>query len=87
MPHPEPKAQVHQVLFAVPKKYIRKAVDRNKIKRRLREAYRLNKDIILSEKAPPVPYVIGYVYLSKEKMLYKDLESKLKSCLKRLKFT
>lgn len=87
LPHPDPTTQVHQVLFAVPKKFIPKAVDRNKIKRRLREAYRLNKDLIFSEKALKVPYVIACVYLSKEKWQYKDLENKLKDSLKRLKLT
>jgi ribonuclease P protein component len=76
-----------QILFSVPKRYHRKAVDRNKIKRRLKEAYRLNKNLIISEKAPEVPYVIGYVYLSKDIMSYKDLENKLKSSFKRLAFT
>jgi len=32
-----------QVGFSVPKRLIKKAVDRNRIKRQLREAYRLNK--------------------------------------------
>lgn len=32
-----------EVAFAVPKRHFKKAVDRNKIKRRMREAFRLNK--------------------------------------------
>ncbi|MCC7050638.1 MAG: ribonuclease P protein component [Bacteroidia bacterium] len=38
----ENKATI-QVLISVPKKSVKKAVNRNKIKRRLREIYRLNK--------------------------------------------
>lgn len=86
-PHPEPGNCHHQVLFAVPKRYVPHAVDRNKIKRRMREAYRLNKHIIYSEKAPEVPYVIAYVYLSKDKMSFKEVEDKLKASLKRFKNT
>lgn len=88
MPHPYPGPNhSHQVLFAVPKRYMPHAVDRNKIKRRMREAYRLNKYIISAEKAPVVPYVLAYVYLSKDKMRFEELENKLKTSLKRLKIT
>jgi ribonuclease P protein component len=83
-PNPHPETPTIQILFTVPKRNQRKAVDRNKIKRRLKEAYRLNKNLIFTEKAPPVPYIIGYVYLSKDKLSFKELENKLKSSLKRL---
>ncbi len=35
-----------QVVFSVPKRNFRHAVDRNRIKRRMREAYRKNKSVI-----------------------------------------
>lgn len=38
-----------QVLIAVPKKNLRHAVDRNRMKRLIREAYRLNKNKIVDE--------------------------------------
>src|ERR1700712_260756 len=38
--------QFPQILFSVPKKNFKKAVDRNNIKRKLKEAYRLNKSKI-----------------------------------------
>ena len=39
----DPSLEPVRVLISVPKRYFRKAVDRNLIKRRIREAYRKNK--------------------------------------------
>ncbi len=38
-----PTMQPAQVAFAIPRRYMRNAVDRNKMRRRMREAWRLNK--------------------------------------------
>lgn len=71
----------HQVLFAVPKKYHKKAVNRNLIKRRLREAYRHHKHI-LSELNQG--YLLGFLYLSSEIPSYASVELKLIQLLQRL---
>ena len=77
----DPALPSHQVLFSVPKKNFKRAVDRNKIKRQLKEAFRLNKSIIanLADKL-----CIGYIYTFKEKLPYANLEKKLTESLTRL---
>jgi ribonuclease P protein component len=56
----------NKVLFAVSKKRIRSAVQRNKVKRLCREAYRLHKHILNkapNEAQPTRAFLIGYVYI------------------------
>ncbi len=67
-----------QFAVAVPKKKFKHATDRNRIKRQIREAYRLNKSVL------PIPYAIIIVYLSKEKVKYSIIEKSVKECLKQL---
>jgi ribonuclease P protein component len=71
----------HQILVSVSKRNFKHAVDRNRIKRQIREAYRLNKHLLteLSNK-----YAIAYIYTFKKMIAYKDLENKLIESLSRL---
>ena len=55
----------HQVLFSVPKSRYKKAVDRNKVKRRLKEAYRQHKHLLPGKKGDP-NFILGYVCKGKE---------------------
>ena len=74
-----------KVLFSVPKKNFKKAVDRNLIRRRAKEIYRLNKSVFLTSCIQKkIPAYIGIIYIAKEKVSYQVMEQKLISILDRL---
>lgn len=64
-----------QVLFSVSKRNFKRAVDRNLIRRRCREAYRKNKFLIAD--LPPVtrPAYIAFLYIAKEKLDFDVIEN------------
>ncbi len=64
---------------SVPKRNFKKAVDRNRIKRLLREAYRLQKEMVYTEVEKPHIFMISY--LAKEEWKYADLEYKMRKLL------
>jgi ribonuclease P protein component len=74
-----------QLLVSVPKRNFKKAVDRNRIRRQIKEAYRINKINIFSEIGKSIPPHIAILYTAKEKMPFKLIEEKLILILKRLK--
>ena len=81
-PLPEPGLQV-SILVSVSKRNFRRAHDRNKIKRRLREAYRLNKQILLGSDENPssqnegLLVHIGFLYSSKTMEPWSLVEKKV----------
>jgi ribonuclease P protein component len=73
-----------QFLVSVSKKKFKKAVDRNKIKRRIKEAYRLNKHSLEHEEATTKSLCLGLIYTGKEIHEYKLIESKVKKLIVKL---
>ena len=74
-----------QVLMLVGKRHVKNAVDRNKIKRRIREAYRKNKSLFydfLSQSGKQCAFVI--MLTSAEKISYQETEKKIILILQRL---
>jgi ribonuclease P protein component len=75
-----------QILISVPKQNLRKAIDRNKIKRRIREAYRINKGILyeaLTERQQQMIFCITFT--SKEILPSSLITEKIKLLLQRLR--
>lgn len=75
----EMDGQTNQVLFSVSKKKIKKASGRNFIKRRIREAYRLNKSIL-----PPNGILLGFIFVGNPEMSFSEIEPKMKVALEKL---
>ena len=65
-----------KVGVSVSKRNFKKAVDRNKIKRQLREAYRLNKTIYFNNITTQYAFMI--LYIGTDKPDFKGLEVKMK---------
>lgn len=82
-----PKIDRMQVMLTVPKKKRRHAVDRVLMRRRMREAYRLNR-LNLKRKIEAVQGVgtlsMAIVYIHNENLPYKTVESKMKSILRKI---
>ncbi|MEO8110566.1 MAG: ribonuclease P protein component [Ginsengibacter sp.] len=80
----ENKSQL-QAGFAVSSKIFKRAVDRNRIKRLMREAYRLQKNSLqklLEEKQKNL--VVFIVFTGKELPLFTETKDKIKSLITRL---
>lgn len=70
----------HQVIFSVSKRNFKRAVDRNLIKRRMREAFRLNKAGVPGTSK----LQMAYIYTAKEILSFDQIQEKTVLSFKRL---
>lgn len=76
-----------QMMVTVPKRKRRRAVDRVLMRRRIREAYRLNRLPFkrLVDEAPEIRTLcLGFVYIHDSNLPYSTIESKMRTLLKKL---
>lgn len=71
--------QTNQILISVSKKKIKKANGRNYIKRRVREAYRLQKHLLPSD-----GLLIGFIFVGNPEMTFAEISPKMSQVLSKL---
>jgi ribonuclease P protein component len=82
LPNRDDQCPHHQVLISVSKKSFKRAVDRNLIKRRIREGYRLNKNLLGDKNK----LVIAYIYSAKEILPSAQIHGRLVKTFKRFDY-
>lgn len=69
-----------QVMFTVSKRNFKKAVDRNIVRRRMREAYRKNKYLLEAYPASSM----GFIFVAKEILDYATIEKSMRTIFRKL---
>lgn len=79
-------AQLPAILITVSKRNFKRAVDRNRIRRRIREAYRLNKALLFGtpDKPKSPPAYIAFIYTVKTEISFEEIEKGLKLALSKV---
>jgi len=76
-----------QMGVSVPKRNFKKAVDRNRIKRQLKEAYRLNKSAFVQKlEAADKRIAMMIIFSGKEKFDYDKIESRTIAAMQKILF-
>jgi ribonuclease P protein component len=73
-----------QILISVPKKRFKHAVDRNRVKRQIREAWRQHKQLLWEGMAEDKEMLIGFIWLSDKHYPTKEVEIRVVKILQRV---
>lgn len=71
-------------LISIPKKRVRHAVDRVLLRRRTREAYRLNRKLLAPVAAQGITVLIGFNWLAKHEKDYSSIERSMQELLSKI---
>lgn len=69
-----------QILVSVPKRHLKHAVDRNRVKRQVREAYRLQKDLLPQGQS----LALAFIWQTDRCLPSAEVDSRVKSLLERI---
>ena len=81
--HQEGHAPV-QILISVPKKRFKHAVDRNRVQRQVREAYRCDKQLLSDSVVEGKELLIAFIWLSDRHCPTEEVEKRVVSILQRI---
>lgn len=79
---PERTDEWPAIVITVPKRTFKRAVDRNLIRRRVREAYRLNKASMSPGRTRPA--YIAFLYTAKQIISFEEIEKGMKLALTKI---
>ena len=73
-----------QLLISVPKKRFKHAVDRNRVKRQIREAFRQHKDLLWQVVPEEQRLLLAFIWLSDEHRLSKEVTQRVVGLMERI---
>ena len=82
---PVPETPPVRILVSVPKRYFKHAVDRNRVKRQLREAYRKNKQLLIDAATDKGLFVVvAMIWISDKHIDSHQVEQRMCNILQRI---
>ena len=73
-----------QILISVPKRHFKHAVDRNRVKRQVREAFRLHKQLLTSTLTPGRQLAIAFIWQAGHHLPTSEVEKRIASLMHRI---
>ena len=73
-----------QMLVSAPKKRFKHAVDRNRVKRQVREAFRQHKELLYEALTEHEQLLLAFIWLSDEHRSSRDVESRVVGLMQRV---